>query len=423
MPVRQVRWNGLAQAVLAFAGLALLAALPYLPVLVQPFLSDDYVQLDLGRHYGPVESWGNLLGDALYRCRATSILLTHWTETLFGTAPLPYYSSAILLHIVNTWLVLLVGRKLGLGGIRSLIAAGFFAVHMGHQEAVMWYAALPELLLFFFCALFLLSWNSFLRRGSEWQYALAALWFVMALLSKEAAVVLVPAAAAMSFHRKSSLWRVVPLAVAGAAYALAIFAAKSDHLHLRDGTFSLHAPFLLTWARSLGRMFWVWSLLGLTAALAWNRNRWRQLIPAAFWAAVALLPFSFLLYMPFVPSRHTYLASAALGFFVAAGLIAVHRRFPAHRWAVPLLMTIVVAQNVEYIWGKKRRQFLERAAATEDLVRLARRTDGLIYITCFPYAREVAELALTIHMPDRISPLVWDKVPPPGATSFCAKDP
>jgi hypothetical protein len=403
--------------------LAVLATLPYLPVFVQPFLSDDYVQLDLGRKYGPVSYWLNLFADPLYRCRATSIVMTHWTEQWFGTAPLPFYASSVLLHVMNTWLLLVTARALGMGRVRSAIAAAFFAVYLGHQEAVMWYAALPELLLFFFCGCFLLSWNSYLRRGSNGQYALAMVWFVLALLSKEAGVILVPIAAALTYQRERGLLRVAPLALGAAIYAAAIFGAKDQHLHLNDGTFSLQAPFLATWARSLGRMFWFSGVLAILAIAAWHRRAWRSVMPAAIWMGVALVPFSFLLYMPVVPSRHTYLASAGIGLFVATGLLITRRQFRAHRWVLPVLLGVLFAHNTGYVLIKKRAQFLQRAAATEELLKFARSTEGPIYMTCFPYGRDVAEKAIEIKLLELPSRLVWDKTPPPGVVGFCAKDP
>ena len=411
------------RGLLCFAVLAVLATLPYLPVFVQPFLSDDYVQIDLGRRYGPVSSWGHLFADPLYRCRATSIVMTYWTERWFGTAPLPFYASSVLLHILNTWMLFLAARQLGLGAVRSYIACAFFAVYLGHQEAVMWYAALPELLLFFFCACFLLSWNSHIRNRSNVQFALAVLWFVLALLSKEAGVVLVPIAAAMAYQRGRSIWRVAPLAVLAALYAALIFSAKASHLHLNDGTFSLHAPFLLTWARSIGRMFWIWGLLSVLAIAFWRRRSWRSLIPAAIWMGIAFLPFSFLLYMPVVPSRHTYLASAGIGFVVATGLLVTRVRFRPHKWVIPVLLAVILMHHSGYILVKKRQQFLDRAAATEDLLALARNTTGQIYMTCFPYGRDVAELAIGITLAQPPSRLVWGVAPPPGVITYCAKNP
>jgi hypothetical protein len=400
-----------------------LAALPYAPVFVQPFLSDDYVQIDLGRKYGPIQAWESLFADPLYRCRATSIVMTHWTERFFGTAPLPFYASSVLLHVLNTWLLFLAGWRLGLGGVRSYLASAFFAVYAGHQEAVMWYAALPELLLFFFSGCFLLSWNSYLRNRSKTQYLLATAAFVLALLSKEAGVVLVPIAAAMAVQRGRRVWSVAPMAVMAAIYTAAIFAAKAEHLHLNDGTFSLHAPFVMTWARSIAKMFWVSGLLGIGAIVFWRRRTLRSLLPAAMWIGAAMTPFSFLLYMPVVPSRHTYLASAGIGFFVAAGFLITHARFRSRRWVLPLLSAALIVPNTGYVWVKKRQQFLERAAATEGLLNLANTSEGPIYVTCFPYGRDVAEKAIEIKLLQSSSRLVWQTLPPPGVLTYCAKDP
>lgn len=403
--------------------LVILAILPYAPVFVQPFVSDDYIQIDLGRRYGPVSAWGDLAADALYRCRATSIVMTNWTETLFGTTPAPYYITSVAMHVLNTVLLFLTAWKLGLGGVRSYLAALFFAVQQRHHEAVMWYAALPELLLFFFCACFLLSWNVYARRKSTAHYCLATVCFVLALLSKEAGVALVPIAGLMLYQRGRSVWRAAPLAVLAAIYTAAIFAAKSNHLHLNDGTFSLHSPFILVWARSMGRMFWVWGVLGILAVALWRRRTWRSLIPAAVWMSVALLPFCFLLYMPVVPSRHTYLAGAGVGFFVAGGIMAARSRFRSYPWVLPLLLTSIVISSTGYLWTKKREQFLVRAEATEGLTRLARGTSGPIYVTCFPYGPDAADKALEIVLNQSGTRLIWNVPPPPGALTYCAKDP
>lgn len=409
---------------MAAAILAVLAIAPYLPLLEQPFISDDYLQIDLGRRYGPVEGWGRLMDDALYRCRATSIVLTYWTERMFGDQPISFYTSSMLMHVLNTWLVLIAGWRLGLGGVRSFMAAAFFAVYARHQEAVMWYAALPELLVFFFCGCFLLSWDRYLRKGGGWNYGFAMIWFVLALASKESAVAMVPIAAGLAWSRQRNPLPVAPLAVAALVYAAGIFSAREKHLHLNDGTFSLHAPFVATWVRSLAGMMWVSGLLGLVAIASWRRAAWRCLRAPALWMAVTLLPYSFLLYMPRVPSRHIYLASAGLGFVVAVGLEAVRRRFAGQRWAVPVIATGLVVAQVGYIWVKKREQFLRRAAATEDLIAEAEKTEELIYVTCFPYGREVAEKALEIRLNQKPDVrLVFTKSPPPGGRTYCAANP
>jgi hypothetical protein len=73
-----------------YAVLAALAILPYLRALGLPMISDDHLQVMLGRQYGPASGWSALTHDVLYRSRATSLLLTHWTEILTGLSPLAF---------------------------------------------------------------------------------------------------------------------------------------------------------------------------------------------------------------------------------------------------------------------------------------------------------------------------------------------
>ena len=103
------------RVVATLAALAGLAILPYIFALRLPFIADDYLQIRLAREYGPVSGWPALAADPLYRCRATSLVLTYWTEHVFGLDPLAYNWSSVLLHVLNTWLVYALGfwRPLG----------------------------------------------------------------------------------------------------------------------------------------------------------------------------------------------------------------------------------------------------------------------------------------------------------------------
>lgn len=408
--------------------IAFLAVLAYWPVFRQPFVSDDYIQIALGRKYGPVASWWALALDPLYRCRATSILLTYWTEVLFGLAPLYFYTSAVILHAINSMLLFAAARSYGFTRWPSAVAAGFFAVYLGHQEAVMWYAAVHELVLFFFSLCFVLCWTRWLRRGDRLACVGASLSFALALLSKEPAVVLVPLALLMALGEgqlKRGLVAALPLAAASALYAYGIFINKPVHLHQNDGTFSLSAPFYLTWVNSVGRMLWLWgllSLIGLTAWRSWKAHR-RLIVSAIVWAGITLLPFCFLTYMPRVPSRHTYLASAGLALLVAAGFTTFRHRFGHYRWAVPLLAAIVVAHHCGYLWTKKRQQYLARAEATETLLEVARTGVERINIRCFPYGPEVAEAALSVALSKPSTMLVWNQPVDSETPTICTSHP
>ena len=400
--------------ILTLLFLAGLAVLPYIFVPSQPFISDDYVQVALGRKYGPVSGWSALAGDVLYRARATSLVLTYWTERFFGFSPEPFYLSAIFLHVLNTWLVFRLGCRLGMGRRVALFAAAFFAISEGHQEAVMWYAALPELLVFFFSLSALLLWSLWLACGSRRAvyYVAALACFCLALISKESAVVVVPLLPVVAWRERRAWTWITPFAVLAAGYTWMTFAGQGRHLHFNDaGTFSLAAPFWLTLPNSYARLLWIWGLLSLVALVVWrDREHWRIARRAAIWIAIALLPYSFLTYMPRVPSRHTYLASAGLAWIVAAGATVFYRRLQLwSRWPAYVLAGVMLAHNCGYIWVKKKAQFLERALPTEALVDFARQTDRPVFVRCFPYSQNIAELAVQMRLGKPPESVIWAK--------------
>jgi len=86
----------------------------------------------------------------------------------------------------------------------------------------------------------------------------------------------------------------------------------------------------------------------------------------------------------------------------------------------------MVVSNVGYLWTKKRAQFRERAEPTEQLIRLARRTPGPIWVQCFPQNHYVAEEA--VHVGAGRSPriLVWSRAEAAArgaAATFCYTEP
>src|SRR4029453_569421 len=172
-----------------------LAVIAYLPAQRLPFIADDYVQIKLGRDYGPMHAWPALLRDPLYRCRSTSVVLTYWTERVAGLNPVAFNFSSLLLHVANCALVFALGAWRAIGWKLAFATAAFFAVAEGHQEAVIWYAAIPELLVFLFSAASCLAFVfSITRSGSRLlSYGIALVSFLFALASKESGVTVVGA--------------------------------------------------------------------------------------------------------------------------------------------------------------------------------------------------------------------------------------
>ena len=380
--------------------------LAYAPLFTQPFVQDDYPDIEMARVFGAPSGWGAMLSHGIFRYRATWWVMAYWTDRLFGFSPVAAYSVTIALHIVCAWLVYALGAWNAIGWRVSAAAAAFFAVYEGHQEAVMWYNSAHEELLLLFGVASFLAWVKFLERGSWRWYAMSLAAFFLALLSKETAIVfvlllLIPMAP--PGRRRFGFW--LPFALMAAAEVWLLFGARSYSFRFRDGSFSLHAPFWITWPESYLRLLWVWGLLALAALLVLRATQYRRAaVTAAVWTGLALVPYSFITYMHRVPSRHTYLASAGLALLVGAGFVALRDRVGL-RWALAAA-SLVIAVNVEILWTKKRQQFLEPAAPTERLIALARKVNGPIYMRCFPDPGMIADSAVRMCAPS--ATLIWD---------------
>jgi len=425
------RWRLI--AVLTVAGLAIACFAVYLPFLGLPFISDDYLQIYLGRHYGDPAGWGGLAQDPLYRCRATSLVVTWLVDAWFGVTAAPHNIVSLLFHILNCILVAALGFWNRIGWRVSLPAALFFAIHEGHQEAVVWISALHDLLVFFFGVLAFLCWILWLQLTGRRRHlflAAAALFFLLALASKESSVAFLPLfALAWWLDHRTNKAALLPLAaglVLCGVYAYLIFTTTADHQHLRDGSFSWNAPFWLTIPHSMVRMFWIWGFISL--AVLWryrHEARWAVVTVAVAWAAIGFAPYSFLTFMTRVPSRHTYLASLGLALLAGAAYVALRENVGNRRpWAMALALILAVAHNAGFLWIHKLPQYERRAAPTERFIRFARSTDAPIRVECFPFPLAVVPMVVATALdrsPESVQIAAAEQANPstPGAVRYC----
>ena len=406
--------------------LALAAAITYLPFAALPPLQDDYGHVWLAEKYGGPSGWGALLGDPLYRCRATSLMWTAATLQLFGYSNLAFHLSGILLHAINAWLLYALGSCRWVGWRVSAAAALVFAVRERPHEAVIWYASIHELLVFAFVLLAVLAWVRWLEGGSRWWWAAVGAAWVLALASKESGILLaglLPVFALCYPGRRKAAGLVLALGIVStAAYFLWAFSQRAQHLHFHDGTFLFGAHFLRTALNSAARGLWVWG--GLSLATLWvcrARVERRVVVLALAWFSGALLPYLFLTYMPRIPSRHHYLASGGAALLIgAAGWAAVDGvRRP--RLAASCLVAVFLLHNWTYLWTYKHAQFVQRAELLEGLLRaVQRQPGGPVVVRCREVLLPEARLAVHYRLHWDGAALVRpDEAGAPGRPYFC----
>ncbi len=372
--------------------LIFLCVLAYARSLGLPLLEDDYPNITGARTWGTLAGFSTLMHTGLIVLRSTGYWLTALVWSAMGFQPVAYRAVSLLLHIANALLIFALCRSLPNWRPVAFWAAAFFAVHEGHQEAVMWVSANNELLMLLFGLAALWCWMR------QWR-VLSLLLFALALLSKESAVILLPMFLLVMpvTEWRRSIRRLVPFALLALGAVAIVISTRTYSFRFNDGSFSLHSPFWITWPRSYGRLLWVWGW----AALLWlfvRRNKFggsRVVVQALLWMGLGLIPYSFLTYSTAIPSRQTYLASFGLALLV--GLALADLASVSRQWVAVVLVAMLL-NNVGYLWTKKQQQFAERAAPTEQLLELVKRTKGLVKIQCFPQPQIVADEAVRVAL-------------------------
>ena len=430
----------------ALLALAAIATLAYATSLTIPLIADDYPNISQALTYGAPSGLSTLLSDAQFRLRATSYWAMYALWHIAGLTPLVYHIASLLLHIANTWLLFLLAQSWPRLRPAAFWAAAFFAVHEGHQEAVMWFSAINELLMCCFGLAALWAWSgprgagipacsAEIRLGglpghetatppSLLRESASVVLFALALLSKESAIVLLPLFVltidpADYRRRLPRLW---PHALLSLCALASIAQSRTNSFRFSDGSFSLHAPFWITWPHSYARLLWIWGWPAAILLLFFVQPAPRRaVLLAALWMGIALAPYSFLTYSTEIPSRQIYLASAGLSLLVGLALAQL-----AHRRIATCLLCVMLTHNVAYLWTKKHRQFVERSAPTTQLLDFARRhPQSPLWIQCFPLPRIVAEEELRLAAGHSPADLIWTAADPRAASAapFCFSAP
>jgi hypothetical protein len=179
------------------AGITLLL---YLPGLAAGFVGDDVMILHRLRPLtGPADVLRFFGAEFFEYYRPLGFVAHAIDYAIAGSDARQFHLTNLLLHTVNTILVLLIARRLSPDSLAAPIAALLFALHASNHEAVMWISARFDLL----ATMFALSatWATIRIRpapqhpGSAASQLLPAFFFALAVLSKESTVALPIAAA------------------------------------------------------------------------------------------------------------------------------------------------------------------------------------------------------------------------------------
>lgn len=164
------------------------------------FVSDDYPQIVFNPF---VKSWKYLpqyFVSSVWKMssswrvdnyyRPLFLVWTRLNYLMFAGRPFGWHLTAVLLHLIATWLVFRVIREMCGRSDVAWITALIFGVHPIHHEVVAWVASTTESL---YGILFLAAFLAYLRSRespkARWM-ATSCGWYALAVLFKETAIVL-----------------------------------------------------------------------------------------------------------------------------------------------------------------------------------------------------------------------------------------
>ncbi len=348
------------QLAIILLAIAFLSFLAYYNSLTNPFIWDDeglVVKNTLIRGWGNCPKaftnhlfYGALSGSNFYRPIQTITFI--WDYSFWGLNPLGYHVTNLILQILVSFLTFLLVFTLAESLIIALSAALLFAVNPLHTEAVTYISGRSDLLLAVFILLsmlaFIKSQKSLSQKAGLFYLCSSLALFILALLSKELAVVFPFAILAyiFSYERESLkkinlvMRKILPFFVITIVYAilrvsifsfstakppgLAIYPLALRIMVLPKVFFSyiklLVLPLNLHMSRTFHFSLTFWPLLGLWFLLGAvlvvfvylfkNKQKYKTATFLGLWFLIFLLPQSGIIPInAFVAEHFIYLSS------------------------------------------------------------------------------------------------------------------
>lgn len=322
------------------------------PLIQQWHYTPYYFSIHVWAHTNPNQA-GNYY-------RPIFLLWLRLNDALFGLKPFGWHLTTVLMHVLATFLVFRLAKRISQRDELALIAALVFGLHPVHVEPVSWIAGVTESLLAVLLLtsfLFYLDW----REDKPIARTLSLLFFALAILSKETAVLMSPLVFAYEWLQRQNtpvvtrFWRSVRPAIPYVGVTLIYLYLRSIALHgLFHKTYVLSpitnlltlpsvlwfyvkllvAPtglsgfYDLPYVTSLSLRSFVLPLLGVAAVAGglffwWWKSRDRVLAFAAVLLILPLLPLMNLgvfVEGEIVHDRYLYLPSIGFALLVAVAL-------------------------------------------------------------------------------------------------------
>jgi hypothetical protein len=316
---------------------------------------------------------------------------------LFGLHPLPYHAVNVALHAGNAVLLSLLIAHVTSRRTVGVVTGTLFAVAPTYDLVVTSIGHATELFATFFSLSALLLYAHHLRAGSRGRalYPLALLAFVLALMSRESAVVLAPVLLGMALVMRRpktadqfqvALLPALPfIALAGTFVVFSYYAQYQDaakvgfyEIGWRHGFENLRAylkwlvlPLPWSWGEWVEDLQRLAALAFVVAGLALLVLRQWRAVWLYAWLVLAFLPFLFI--REGIELRYTYTATAPYAALLAVGSMALLRTVALPRLG-PLFQAASVVGLVAllvFLGGRARDQqtwFRQQSASYESLV-------------------------------------------------------
>ncbi|OGH55335.1 MAG: hypothetical protein A3G34_11780 [Candidatus Lindowbacteria bacterium RIFCSPLOWO2_12_FULL_62_27] len=294
----------------------------YWPALNGGFIWDDdlYIADNPSILYltGLFRMWLSFENHQYYPLLTTSFWIEH---KVWGMNPIGYHIVNLVLHLANALLVWHILRRLGMAG--AFWVAAIFALHPVQVQSVAWIAERKNTLSTFF---YLCSLLAFLRHdesNNPRAYLISIGLFLMAVLSKSAAVTLPLAVLIIQWWKKrplsAGLWlRLVPFFLIALGMGLVAVHVEYHQVGAADSARTLAEKFVIA-----GKAFWfyLWKCLW-PLNLSFVYDRW-SIHPSSPWNWIgSIAAIAFILAGIGWGIRHDRSIVAAVLFFLS-GLLPV----------------------------------------------------------------------------------------------------